>query len=101
MIENLLLIFMSRNRRKNQSEFRNEKMKKDDKIYVKWKGYDTFFNSWINANDIVEKAVNIFRCRSSHNVKVKLDLCNYATKPDVRKATGTDSLFQKKLIYLV
>ena len=34
----------------NQQEFRIEKVikKKDDKIYVKWKGYDSSFNSWID-----------------------------------------------------
>ena len=32
----------------NQQEFRIEKVikKKDDKLYVKWKGYDSSFNSW-------------------------------------------------------
>ena len=34
----------------NQKEFRVEKLlkRKDDKLYVKWKGYS--FNSWINKN---------------------------------------------------
>ena len=34
----------------NQEEFRNEKVikRKGDKIYVKWKGYDNSFNSWID-----------------------------------------------------
>ena len=33
----------------NQQEFRIEKVikKKGDKLYVKWKGYDSSFNSWI------------------------------------------------------
>ena len=33
----------------NQKEFRIEKVikKKGDKVYVKWKGYDNSFNSWI------------------------------------------------------
>ena len=39
----------------NQKEFRIEKIlkRKDDKLYVKWKGYDNSFNSWINKKDIV------------------------------------------------
>ena len=39
----------------NQKEFRVEEIIKikDDKLYVKWKGYDSFFNSWINKKDIV------------------------------------------------
>ena len=36
-------------------EFRIEKVlkKKGEKIYVKWKGYDNSFNSWIDKKDIV------------------------------------------------
>ena len=39
----------------DQKEFRIEKvlMKKDDKLYVKWKGYDNSLNSWIDKKDIV------------------------------------------------
>ena len=34
----------------NQEEFRVEKIikKREDKLYVKWKGYDSSFNSWID-----------------------------------------------------
>ena len=40
----------------NQIEFRIEKVikRKGDKRYVKWKGYDNSFNSWINKNDIIK-----------------------------------------------
>ena len=40
---------------KNQQEFRTEKVIKitGDKLYVKWKGYDNYFNSWIDQKDIV------------------------------------------------
>ena len=39
----------------NQKEFRIEKVlkRKSDKLYVKWKGYDNSFNSWINKKDIL------------------------------------------------
>ena len=39
----------------NQQEFRIEKVikRKGDKLYVKWKGYDSSFNSWINKKDLV------------------------------------------------
>ena len=39
----------------NQKEFRIEKVfrKKVDKLYVKWKGYDSSFNSWIDKKDLV------------------------------------------------
>ena len=38
-----------------QNEFMIEKVikKKGDKLYVKWKGYDNSFNSWIDKKDIV------------------------------------------------
>ena len=40
----------------NQKEFRIEKviMRRGDKLYVKWKGCDNSFNSWINKNDIIK-----------------------------------------------
>ena len=39
----------------NQKELRIEKVikKKGDKLYVKWKGYNNSFNSWIDKNDLV------------------------------------------------
>ena len=39
----------------NQKEFRIEKVikRKGDKLYVKWKGYDSSFNSWIDKKDLV------------------------------------------------
>ena len=39
----------------NQKEFRIEKVikRKGDKLYVKWKGYDNSFNSWIDKEDVV------------------------------------------------
>ena len=37
-----------------QTEFRVERVikRKDDKLYVKWKGYDNLFNSWSDKKDI-------------------------------------------------
>ena len=39
----------------NQREFRIEKVikKNGDKLYVKWKGFDSSFNSWIDKKDLV------------------------------------------------
>ena len=41
----------------NQEEFRIEKVikRKGDKIYVKWKGYDISFNSWIDEASLIKK----------------------------------------------
>ena len=38
-----------------QNEFRIEKVlkRKGDKLYVKWKGYDNRFNSWIDKKDLI------------------------------------------------
>ena len=40
-----------------QEEFRIEKVikRKGDKIYVKWKGYDNSFNSWIDKASLVQR----------------------------------------------
>ena len=39
----------------NQKESGIEKVikRKGDNLYVKWKGYDNSFNSWIDKKDIV------------------------------------------------
>ena len=41
----------------NQEEFRIEKVirQKGDKLYVKWKGYDNSFNSWIDKANLVQR----------------------------------------------
>ena len=38
----------------SQEKFRIEKIlkRKGDKLYVKWKGYDNGFNSWIDKKDL-------------------------------------------------
>ena len=40
----------------NQEELRIEKVikRKGDKMYVKWKGYDNSFNSWIDKKDLIK-----------------------------------------------
>ena len=37
----------------SQEKIRIEKVlkRKDDKLYVKWKGYDNCFNGWIDKKD--------------------------------------------------
>ena len=39
-----------------QKEFKIEKVikRKGDKMYVKWKGYNNSFNSWINKKDLIK-----------------------------------------------
>ena len=40
----------------NQKEFRIEKVikRKGNKLYVKWKGYNNSFNSWIYKKDVIK-----------------------------------------------
>ena len=42
-------------KKKNQKEFRIEKVikRKRDKLYVKWKGYNNSFSSWIDKEVII------------------------------------------------
>ena len=47
---------MTKNCKKTSEEkFRIEKVikRKGNKWYVKWKGYDNSFNSWINKKDLL------------------------------------------------
>ena len=60
----------------NQQEFRIQKVikRKGDKFYVKWKGYDNSFKSWIDKRDLVWfyriKWVIIFQNRMNHLVEI-------------------------------
>ena len=40
----------------NQKEFHLEEVikRKSDKLYVKWKGYNSFFNSWIERHNVTD-----------------------------------------------
>ena len=77
----------------NQKEFRIEKVikRKRDKLYVKWNGYISLFNSWIDKKDLVwfssckmsqyfPKSYEVF----SRDINVKLDLSNHAIKADIK-----------------
>ena len=54
MAKKLRVVFMKKNCKRNK-EFRIEKVikKTGDKLYVKWKGHNNSFNSWIDKKDIV------------------------------------------------
>ena len=84
----------------NQKEFKIEKVikRKGDKLYVIWKGYSNLFNSWINKKDILYMSEYFPKSNSlGANVKVELDLSNYAAKTDLKNATRVDkSDFAKK-----
>ena len=80
----------------NQEKFRIDKVikRKGDKLYVKWKGYDDSFNSWMNKkrhcikmNEYFPKPFKSF----GGNIKVKDDLSNYATKTDLKNVIHVDT----------
>ena len=49
-MKKLLEFYEKKLQKTNQKEFRVEKKakRKDDKLYVKWKGLDSSLNSWID-----------------------------------------------------
>ena len=54
--EEIIVTFYEKELQKtNQKEFRIEKVlkRKGDKLYVKWKGYNNSFNSWIDEKDLL------------------------------------------------
>ena len=50
MVNQLLEVFMKKLQKTSQEKFRIKKVlkRKGDKLYVKWKGYDSHLNSWIH-----------------------------------------------------
>ena len=85
----------------NEKGFRAEKVikRKGDKLYIKWKGYNSYCNSGIYKKDIVQMSEYFPESTSSGGeVKVELDLSNYAIKGDLKNAIGVDkSKFAKKV----
>ena len=80
----------------SQKEFRIKKVlkRKGDKLYVRWKGYDNRFNSWIDKKRS-HTCLKDTSCKQhmkmsqyfpkqfknfGRNINVKVDLSNYATK---------------------
>ena len=80
----------------SQEKYKIEKVikRKGDKLYVKWRGYDSSFNSWINKKRHCIKMSQYFPKPFSSfggNINVKVDLSNYATKPDIKNISHVDT----------
>ena len=80
-------VFMKKELQKtNQKEFRIEKVikrKGNKQLYVKWKGYNNSFNSWVDKKRSYKMSQYFPPYRSSgRNIKVEKDLSSYATKTD-------------------
>ena len=86
--------------KRNQEDFRIEKVirRKGDQLYVKWKGYNNSFNSWIDKASLVQERKRYYKMSqyyppyksSGNNIKVVLDLANCATKTDLKNITHVD-----------
>ena len=77
----------------NKKEFRIKKVikRKGNKLYVKWKGCNNSFNSWIDKKISYKMCQYFPPYRSSgRRVKVELDLSSYATKTDLKNVTHVD-----------
>ena len=89
----------------SEEKFGLEKVikRKGDELYVRWKGYDNSFNSWINKKDLLR-----FYWLQFHHIKmsqyfpkpyepfggeinIKVDLSNYATKADIKNISHVDT----------
>ena len=78
----------------NQKEFRIKKVIKSqgNKLYVKWKGEDSSFNSWLDKKILLCKMSYFPEPHTNKNKKeVELDLSNCATKPNLKIATSVDT----------
>ena len=79
--EETIEIFTKKSYKKNQKEFRKEKVMKGkgNKLYVKWKGYDNSFNNWIDKKRYCYIKMSYFpeQYAHKHKIEVELDLSNY------------------------
>ena len=79
----------------DQEEFRIEKVikKKENKLYVKWKGYDSSFNRWIDKKGLVQMSQDFPKPYEPFggDINVKVDLSNYATKPDLKNVSHVNA----------
>ena len=77
-----------------QEKFRVEKVikRKGDKLYVKWKGYNNSFNSWINS---LKTKVDKLYIDKLAAVPVDLSKLSDVVKNDVVKKAAYDKLAAK------
>ena len=63
------------------------------KLYVKLKGYDNSFIAGLTKKILLYKMCYfLVSCtRSKNKIKVEWDISNYATKSDLKSATGGDA----------
>ena len=68
---------------------KKKKRKKCYKLYIKWKGFNNSFNSWIDKKNVVKMGEYFSGWKSlGGRVKVELDFFNDVAKADLKNATG-------------
>ena len=94
--------FLRKRITKNKSKRVEKVIKRKGHIpYVKWKGYDNSLNSWIDKKDIVKMSKYFPEPKSAGGrMEVELDLSHYATKADLKNATGVDTSKFAKMVDL-
>ena len=77
----------------DQKEFRIEKAikKKGDKLYVKWKGYNNSFNSWVDKKKYKMGYVPTYSEVEEEIASVTLNLSNYVTQKEFKNVTKVDT----------
>ena len=77
--------------------------KKSDKLYLRWRGHNSSFNSWIDKKDLVLFHKLHFHCIKISQyfsklvepfggaVNVKVELSNYAVKTDIKNISRVDT----------
>ena len=78
----------------DQKEFRIEKVikRKGNKLYVKWKGYNNSFNSWIDKKDVYKMTyVPTYSEVEEEIVSFTLNLSNYVTQKEFKSLTKLDT----------
>ena len=97
---NFLWKIIEKKKVKHSLELKKRKKKIGDELYVKEKGYNNSFNNWTDKKIIVLLSEYFPKPKSLEaDVKVELDLFNYATKGDLKIATGVDyHLLLRRLI---
>ena len=79
-------IFKNFTKKTKRVQSRKFIQKKGDKLYVKWKSYNSSFNKWIDKNDKILMSEYFPELTFLEGrVKVKSDSSNYATNVNFKK----------------
>ena len=62
-------------------------------MYIRWKGYDNSFHSWIDKKNPIKMSQYFSKPFRSFggNINVKVDFSNYATQEDIKNISHVDT----------